>query len=130
MRRRTAPDGPFDELAAFLVVPEQSGIYLAKSEIIVLANLSEGSLRVNERGRMLADVLKSPDNLTDLAALVGRLADLCQLHLDHIDAMAETWPATAAISAPRRVKAVGTLERLQDLQEELLEDAEDAGFID
>ena len=75
MRRH---EGPFDELARELVVPAQSGIYIAKSEIIVLANLIEGSLRVNERSRMLADVLKSPDNLVDLARLdmAARKTDL------------------------------------------------------
>jgi hypothetical protein len=121
--------GPFDQLARRLVVPEQSGIYIAKSEIIVLANLIEGSLRVNERSRMLADVLKSPNNLVDLAALIGRLIDLCQVHLDHYDGLAEAWPATAEPIAERRAKAAQTLEMLEDLRQELLDDAEDAGLL-
>ncbi len=117
--------GPFDQLARRLVVPEQSGIYIAKSEIIVLANLIE----VNERSRMLADVLKSPNNLFDLAALIGRLIDLCQVHLDHYDGLAEAWPATAEPIAERRAKAAQTLEMLEDLRQELLDDAEDAGLL-
>lgn len=121
--------GPFDELARDLVVPAKSGIYLAKSEIIVLANLVEGSLRVNERSRMLADVLKSPDNLVDLAKLIGRLIDLCIVHIEHNDAMVETWPAMAEALATQHKNAKRTLERLEDLRQELLDDAEDAGFL-
>lgn len=126
MRRH---DGPFDELARSLVVPAKSGMYLAKSEIIVLANLIEGSLRVNERSRMLADVLKSPDNLVDLARLIARLMDLCHAHLQHYAALIETWPAMAGpLSEPQR-KAQQTLDRLEDLRLELLDDAEDAGQL-
>lgn len=121
--------GPFDDLARQLVVPSKSGIYLAKSEIIVLANLSEGSLRVNERSRMLADVLKSPDNLVDLAALIGRLIAFTQMHLDRADALMEAFPAMSGPTAARRAKAAKTLEMLEDLREELLDEAEDAGLI-
>jgi hypothetical protein len=121
--------GPLDDLARHLVVPAKSGIYLAKSEIIVLANLAEGSLRVNERARMLADVLKSPDNLVDLAALIQRLIDFTQLHIDRADAMVEAWPAMAGPTADRRAKATKTREMLEDMHQELLDEAEDAGLL-
>lgn len=126
MRRH---EGPFDELARALVVPAQSGIYIAKSEIIVLANLIEGSLRVNERSRMLADVLKSPDNLVDLAKLIARLMELCHAHIQHNNGLIETWPAMAGPLAPSQALAKKTLDRLEDLRLELLDDAEDAGQL-
>jgi hypothetical protein len=116
------PDGPLDELAAELVVPARSGIYLAKSELIVLARLVEGSLRVNERRRMLADVLKSPDSLEGLSALVGRLMEVTQAHLERYAELAAAFPGTAPALAPWRERAARTWARLAAVREELAED--------
>lgn len=113
------PEGPLDEMAADLVIPAKSGIYIAKSEVIVLAHLVEGSLRVNERRRMLADVLKSPDSLEGLMALVSRLMDFTQAHLDRYAELAEAFPAMAPSLAPWREKAARTLGRLADVREQM-----------
>jgi hypothetical protein len=113
-------DGPLDDLAASLVHPEATGIYLTKSEMIVLANLTEGSLRINERRRMLADVLKSPDSLEGLSALVDRIADLCQVHIDRYRELAETYPSLTESMAPWQRKAQATLDRLRGVQAELV----------
>ena len=109
-----------DELAKNFVIPQRSGVYLAKSEIIVLANLSDGSLRVNERSRMLADVLKSPSSPRDLSALVGRLGAFCAMHVDWMEAVVSTWPALAGPLENARARAIHTQQTLADLQEEIL----------
>ncbi len=114
-----------DELAKNFVLPYRSGVYLTKSEIIVLANVSDGSLRVNERSRMLADVLKSPNSPKDLAALVGRLGAFCDMHLEWMDAVASTWPALAETLGQSRARAVHTRQTLASLQEEMLWEDED-----
>jgi hypothetical protein len=113
------PEGPLDELAARLVIPARSGVYLTKSELIVLARLSEGSLRVSERRRMLADVLKSPDSPAGLAALIARLADFCRAHVERYDELAATWPRLAAHVAPWRAQAERTLASLVEIEREL-----------
>ncbi len=112
-------DGPLDQLARQLVIPASAGIYLAKSEMIVLAHLSEGSLRVNERRRMLADVLKSPDNLVDLGRLIQRLQDFSQAHIDRYDELTQSFPSLGPILDSWRDKASKTIDQLAEVQEEL-----------
>ncbi len=116
-------DGPLDQLARQLVVPACAGIYLAKSELIVLAHLSEGSLRVNERRRMLADVLKSPDNLEDLGRLIQRLRAFSQAHIHRYDELADNFPSLGPLLAPWRDKAAKTIDLLADVEAELEETA-------
>jgi len=112
-------DGPLDALAARLVVPKKAGVYLTKSEMVVLARLSEGSLRVNERKRMLADVLKSPDNVADLGKLVARLVHFCEAHVTRYDELAETYPHLEPHVAPWRAAAKATIDVLEDVRFEL-----------
>lgn len=112
-------DGPLDALAARLVLPAKSGVYLTKNELIVLARVAEGSLRVNERRRMLADVLKSPQNPAELAALLERLVAFCQLHLAAWDELVATYPRAEAFAAPWREKVNATITSLRELGEEL-----------
>ncbi|MCO4762445.1 MAG: hypothetical protein KC502_13120 [Myxococcales bacterium] len=116
--------GQFDELAATLVVPAQCGFYITKSEIIMLANLEDGSLRVNERKRMLADVLKSPDTLAGLEAVLRRLLALCELHAERYAGLAAAFPAMAAAVAPSLSRVAATQRRLVDLCEDLQEEGE------
>lgn len=112
-------DSPLDELADQLVVPSRSGFYIAKSELIVLAHLSEGSLRVNERRRMLADVLKSPDTLEGLSALIGRIESLAQAHQERYRELIEAYPAMADVLRPRQEKLEATLRHLAETRDEL-----------
>ena len=72
-----------------------------------------------ERRRMLADVLKSPDSLEGLMALVSRLMDFTQAHLDRYAELAEAFPAMAPSLAPWREKAARTLGRLADVREQM-----------
>lgn len=112
-------DGPLDALAARLVVPNKAGVYITKSEMVVLARLAEGSLRVNERKRMLADVLKSPDNLEDLEKLVARLVHFCEGHIRRYDELAEAFPAMRAYVKPWKDAARATIDVLEDVRYEL-----------
>lgn len=112
-------DGPLDQLAASLVNPAKCGIYLAKSEVIVLANISEGSLRINERKRMLADVLKSPDNVQDLSKLIGRLIDFCEAHRERYQALQDSFPSLSPSLEPWMQRTAHTIERLEEVRDEL-----------
>lgn len=112
-------DGPLDALAARLVVPKKAGVYLTKSELVVLARLTEGSLRVNERRRMLADVLKSPEDVEGLSRLVDRLAAFTRSHLTRYAELSEAYPKLAPHLAPWTRAAARTLDDLLDVQAEL-----------
>ncbi|MCA9543012.1 MAG: hypothetical protein KC613_01445 [Myxococcales bacterium] len=124
MGRRTHTPDAFDHLAESLVNPAETGVYLAKSEMIVLANLTEGSLRVNERRRMLADVLKSPETLAGLSDLLEHIVVHCRAHVERYTELGQAWPAMAPTMAPWASKAQATIKRLRDLQAELAEEAE------
>lgn len=112
-------DGPLDALAARFVLPAKSGVYLTKNELITLARVVEGSLRVNERRRMLADVLKSPQNPAELRALVARLVAFCELHLAAWDELTATYPLLATPAKPWQEKTQATIRALKELDEEL-----------
>lgn len=112
-------DGPLDALAARFVLPAKSGVYVTKNELIALARVTEGSLRVNERRRMLADVLKSPQNPAELKVLFGRLIGLCELHLREWDELIGAFPLAARAAAPWQEKARATIKSFEELTEEL-----------
>ncbi|MFZ5445267.1 MAG: hypothetical protein ACOZQL_35080 [Myxococcota bacterium] len=112
-------DSALDALAARLVLPAKSGIYLTKNELIALARLSEGSLRVNERRRMLADVLKSPQSPAELSQLLARLVAFCQAHLAAWDDLLEAYPHAARFAEPWQQKTRATIASLEGIQEEL-----------
>lgn len=113
-------DGPLDALAAELVIPAKTGFYIAKSELIVLANLTEGSLRVNERRRMLADVLKSPDSLERLSNLIEHIIALAEAHIERYDTLSAAFPAMAPHLKSWRARAEDTIEDLRGVQDELV----------
>jgi hypothetical protein len=113
------PEGPFDAIAASYVLPAKSGVYLTKNELVALARVSEASLRLSERRRMLADVLKSAQNVAELKALNGRLMDFCRLHLEEYEARANHFPKSRALYAPWVKRAQATITRLMELNEEL-----------
>lgn len=112
-------DGMLDAIAARFVLPAKSGVYVTKNELIVLARLADGSLRVNERRRMLADVLKSPQTPAELRALLDRLIALCELHLAEWDSLVGAYPKAAPYVASWQQKARATIASLQDTQAEL-----------
>lgn len=112
-------DGPLDALAARFVLPAKSGVYVTKNELIALARVAEGSLRVNERRRMLADVLKSPQNPAELSQLVARLVAFCEAHLTAWDELIESYPNAAPFAAPWQQKTRATIAALEGMQEEL-----------
>jgi hypothetical protein len=112
-------EGPLDELASTFVVPSKSGVYLTKSEMIALARICEGSLRISDRKRMLADVLKSPDSPEALARLMGHLVDFCSAHVARYEELAADYPSLAPLVAGPAASARRTIERLEALRVEL-----------
>jgi hypothetical protein len=112
-------DGPLDALAARFVLPAKSGVYVTKNELIALARVSDGSLRINERRRMLADVLKSPQNPAELKALFARLIGLCELYLRSWDELIANFPLAVRSAKPWQEKARATIKSLEELTEEL-----------
>lgn len=112
-------EGPFEELANTFMTPAKSGVYLAKNELLVLARLSEASLRFNERKRMLADILRSAQSPAHLAEILDRLVAFCRESLEHYTALAETYPAAAPGWQPWIDRARKMVVRLEQTQEEL-----------
>lgn len=120
------PPGLLDDLAAQLVRPAKSGVYLTKNEIIALARLSDASLRVNERRRMLADVLRSADSAEGLSALFERIIAFCRGSLEAYAALAEQYPSAAPALRGFQESAARTIDRLSAAQAEIaLEDGEE-----
>jgi len=113
------PSGLLDDLAAQLARPAQSGVYLTKNEIIVLARLSDASLRINERPRMLADVLKSADGAEALAALFDRLATFCQASLDAYAELSREYPSCAPALRGFQENAARTVQFLSAARAEV-----------
>lgn len=112
-------DSPLEALAAHLCVPQKSGVYLTKNELIALARAAEGSLRINERKRMLVDVLRSPQTPAELSAMLGRLADFCRMQAAEYRSLAVAWPASAPAFAPWIARADASVGELEGLRAEL-----------
>lgn len=113
------PEGALDALAKFLATPAQSGLYLSRSDLVVLARLSEGSFRFSERHRMLADVLRSTQSLEELSHLLDRLLAFCALHRDAYRELIETYPKAAPQLRPWLDRLEKTAQRLEDVQAEV-----------
>jgi hypothetical protein len=116
---RGAPEGPIDALAAQLASPARSGAYITRAELIALAHVADGSLRVSERRRMLADVLKSAGSPEALTAVVAHLQDFWRASVAQYEEIAAGSPAGARAMAPWIARARRTLTRLDEVVEEL-----------
>lgn len=112
-------DGPLEALAARFVIPARSGVYLTKNELLLLARAADASLRINERKRMLVDVLKSPQSPEAFRGLLGRLSAFCQQHLDEHLALAREYPVMEPLCAPWVARARATIEALAKVEEEV-----------
>lgn len=112
-------EGPLDALAERLATPARSGFYLTKNELIALAREVEGSLRVNERKRMLADVLKSPASPEALGHLVARLEAIVRGHQAHYRALVRSFPRLEAPLTPWIARCDSSLRELADVRDEL-----------
>lgn len=117
-------DSPLAALADHLVIPERSGVYLAKSEIVAFARATEGSLRINERRRMCLDVLRSAQTPAQLAALLGRLRDFCARQVREYRALVEAFPAAAPALGPWVARAEATIAMIEGVLEELALESE------
>lgn len=109
----------FDELAARLAAPAKSGAYLTRNELLVLARLTEGSLRYNERKRMLADLFKSAADAQGLLVLLERLAGFWTSQLARYEELAAEFPASAPFFAEWQAKARATLASLAKIRDEI-----------
>jgi len=109
----------FDDLAAKLMTPAKSGAYLARNELLVLARLTEGSVRFNERKRMLVDLFKSAQDAEGLVALLDRLSEFWRAQLERYDVLAREFPASAPFFADWQEKAKATLATLAQVRSEV-----------
>jgi hypothetical protein len=109
----------FDDLAAKLAAPAKSGAYLTRNELLVLARLTEGSLRFNERKRMLVDLFKSAQDADGLVRLLDRLAEFWRAQLERYDELARAFPTSAPFFADWQVKAKATLGTLEQVRAEV-----------
>jgi hypothetical protein len=109
----------FDDLSAKLMTPAKSGAYLTRNELLVLARLTEGSLRFNERKRMLVDLFKSAQDADGLVALLERLEAFWRDQLHRYDELSETFPTSAAFFADWQHKARTTLASLEKIRAEV-----------
>ncbi|MBI4819428.1 MAG: hypothetical protein HY791_24365 [Deltaproteobacteria bacterium] len=112
-------DSLLDELARHLAIPAKSGIYITKNELMSLARASEASLRVNERPRMLADVLKSAQSPEELSRILDRVIGLCRLQVSHLTELTTLAPTAAPCFEPWQQRVRKTIERLEAIKEEL-----------
>lgn len=112
-------DGPLEALAARFVIPARSGVYLTRNELVQLARAADASLRINERKRMLIDVLKSPQTPEAFRALLSRLSAFCQKQIDEHEALVREYPVMAPLCAPWVERARKMISTLADVAEEV-----------
>lgn len=112
-------NGPFAELASRIVTPARSGVYLTRNEIVLLARLEDGSVRLGERRRMLEDVFHSARGAEELGAVVARLIAFVQDSLANYRRLAADFPAAEVLLAPWIARATATERRLTELAEDL-----------
>ncbi len=121
---------PYDELAARLMTPAKSGAYFTKNEVIVLARLTDASVRIGDRKRMLVDVLRSARSGEELRAVLDRLSSFWKDSLGQYRALSAEFPASAPLFAPWVERANTTLRTLDELAEDLARDGLDGGGSD
>lgn len=112
-------DGPLEALAGRFVIPARSGVYLTKNELVLLARAADASLRINERKRMLVDVLKSPQTPEAFRGLLHRLSAFCQQQIDEHQALAREYPVIESLGAPWISRAREMIEALSKIEEEV-----------
>ncbi|MFO0594063.1 MAG: hypothetical protein U0228_02130 [Myxococcaceae bacterium] len=112
-------DGLLEALAARFVIPHKSGVYLSRNELIALARASDASLRVNERRRMLVDVLKSPQTPAQFRELLERLQAFCRARIEEHEDLAKNYPVMAGLSKEWVDRARATIQALSDAAEEI-----------
>jgi plasmid replication initiation protein len=115
----TRDAGPFEALARTFMTPAKSGVYLTRNELLVLARLTEASVRINERPRMLVDILRSAQTADELIAMVERLADFTRAQLAQYEALASEYPSTAPAWRPWIERARRTLLLLDDTRHDI-----------
>lgn len=115
----TRDAGPFEALARAFMTPAKSGVYLTRNELLVLARLTEASVRINERPRMLVDILRSAQTADELISMVDRLADFTRAQLGQYEALASEYPSTALTWRPWIERAKRTLLLLDDTRHDI-----------
>ncbi|MBE2249700.1 MAG: hypothetical protein IAE78_09130 [Myxococcus sp.] len=115
----TRDAGPFGALARTFMTPARSGVYLTRNELLVLARLTEASVRINERPRMLVDILRSAQTAGELVAMVEQLLVFTRASLAAYEALVETYPASAAAWRPWLERARRTVLLLEDTQRDI-----------
>ncbi len=112
-------DGVFENLARQLMTPAKSGVYLTRNELLVLARASEASLRINERPRMLVDILRSAQTADELCAMVDRLVAFTKDSIEKYRELAEAYPTTRAAWQPWIDRASRAVVFLDDVKREV-----------
>lgn len=112
-------EGPYEALAKTFLTPAKSGVYLTKNELISLARASEASLRINERPRMLVDVLRSAQSADELVATVDRLLSFTRARLAEYEALVAAYPSSLAVWKPWLERARRTVVLLEDTKRDI-----------
>lgn len=104
-----------EELATRLMTPAKSGFYMTKNELIVLARLSDASLRVNERKQMLMDIFKSMQSEEEFIALLERIEAFARRRKEQFEELGRDFPQSSEVMEGY----IKPLEKLFDDMEEI-----------
>lgn len=115
----TRDDGPFEALARTFMTPSRSGVYLTRNELLVLARLTEASVRINERPRMLVDILRSAQTADELVAMMEQLLGFTRASLEQYEALVTTYPASSGVWKPWLERARRTCVLLEDTKRDI-----------
>lgn len=105
-----------EELAAFLTTPAESGLCLSKSDLIGLARSVEGSLRVNERKRMLVDIFQCPQNPQEMGELVEWMKRRAEADRSYYLALIGDYSASEPYLRPWIQRCEGTIQKMNELK--------------
>ncbi|MEF3192378.1 MAG: hypothetical protein K6347_07535 [Campylobacterales bacterium] len=109
-----------EELAKTLMTPAKSGFYMTKNELIILARLSEASLRVNERARMLTDIFRSIQSEEEFVGLLERIKLFAAKKEAQYEEIVKEYPRVAPIMEEYLRKVRAMKESIDEVKREVM----------
>jgi len=111
-----APASGLDEIAAFLLTPAYSGLYLSRSDLGRLAQTQQLPGAFGDRRHMLATLLRSAAAYDGLDALLAALLLLAGQGQSHLAATVASCPVITPLAAPWQAQLAHTSDLLTHIR--------------
>lgn len=101
-----------DEFTEEILIPEKSGVYFSKFDIMAIANEIGASINMAEWKKMFGQLFKHVDNEEDLLNLLGLLERFIQQKRSNYLRFQENYKHAEEATAPLIAKTDAALERI------------------